>query len=76
MKIGQRLGSQQHLLTAVRLAADQLVGDVCYQKLAAEGEEWLQRAEINPERRTPRREVPAAYRHDNQVRKALCGDAQ
>lgn len=53
----------------------QLVGDIGDEQLAAESEERLQRAEINPERRAPRREVPAAYRHDNQVRKALCGDA-
>ena len=53
----------------------QLVGDVRYQEFATEGKKRLQRTEVDAERRSPRREIPRAERHRNQVSKALCGDA-
>ena len=53
----------------------QLVGDVRYQEFATEGKKRLQRTEVDAERGSPRREIPRAKRHRNQVSKALCGDA-
>ena len=53
----------------------QLVGDVRYQEFATEGKKRLQRTEVDAERGSPRREIPRAERHRNQVSKALCGDA-